>query len=375
MFEKFTCSVIPFSLFSVEVNITCCLVVYFVFLALTVLMRCICHRRAFFRSALSTNNDALKRMWGGAMNRLSRYQGGILRRLVVATAFVFPLMQGPLATAAVIDTDLAITASVELGASPRFSDGNVSQTSSIHTVSGGTTSSNGFTTSPGIADTVNDAATTIPAPLLNNLTETGDGVGYQTSLTAGAIAGDAVGFSNDGYDFIINMRVVMQNNSATDTFTVTLQNLVNHRVDSDGVDAFSEIEVFLDQAGMAREILTDIISDTLLGDLKDGVPLVTAGAVVTDTDGFLRDYVLAPGEMITLDFGAHWKGAVFADPGAALSDSIFDVRVAEVACTGPTNCVDSQPPRPTGLPLPGGLLLLGLGLTALLVVNRQPSSR
>jgi hypothetical protein len=292
------------------------------------------------------------------------------------------------AGAAVIDTDLVISGSVAFpDANPGFpnarvSDGNVTQAGDIHLTSGGVTTSGAFSTTPGVADGVDDGTTIGPAtnPLVGGLTNTGDGIGYATNLDALGVAGTLSG-SFDGYEAGVQFNINFTNTSATDTFTVTMRVAFDNSADADGGDSYAEIELDLGVSlnGGPRSVVaqSDLLSDTLFGDVKNGTPLATNGGLLTDIDDFTFLLVLAPGDTALIDGLPRWKGGVFESTGASLIDSLVDVTVADVACTGPTDCVDIQPPQPpgppdpTGLPIPGSLLLLIPGLIGLGLGRRR----
>lgn len=263
--------------------------------------------------------------------------------------------------AAPISSDLAITGSVALsttiGASP-FSDGNVTQSGAIRTSVGGTTTSNGFSTTPGTADGVDDGTTTLPAsnPLSGNLTNTGDGIGWNTNLDALF----ETGFNfNPGYDFIVDLGFNLANNSLTDTFTITMQLDYSHAVDVDGIDAYADSKLDL-EVDTVNVFINEVLSDSLLGDARNGVATGTSGDLISDSGIFSFDIILAPGAVALIGGTHQWEGGVF-DTGFSNADVNMDLFISDVACSGTCNVV----------PVPGALLLFSSGLTGLALFQRR----
>ena len=271
-----------------------------------------------------------------------------------ASLLVLPLTTSPV-LAALISSDLAITGSVELstsiGVSP-FSDGNVTQNGAIRTTAGGIPTSNGFSTTPGTADGVDDATTSLPAtnPLSGNLTNTGDGIGWDTNLDALF----ETGFNfNEGYDFIVDLGFSLKNNSLTDTFTITMQLDYSNVADVNGGDAYADSRLDL-EVDNVDVFASEVLSDSFLGDALNGVATGTFGGVISDNGIFSFDIILSPGDIAMIGGTHQWEGGVF-DTGFSNADVNMDLFISDVACSGTCNVV----------PVPGALLLFSSGLSGL----------
>ncbi len=243
------------------------------------------------------------------------------------------------ASAVTFDPDLVITGSVELstsiGPSP-FSDGDVTQAGSIRIIQGGGTTSSAFSTSPGPQppDNVNDGTTVLPPtnPLSGALTDTGDGVGFSTNLDTLGLAG--FNFVGDGFNFVIDASLGLTNNSFVNTYDVTVRVDYSNVVDADGNDAFSEVEMDV-ELDTVNVLLSDVASDTFLGDSFGGTPTGTFGEVISDIGFFDFVVTLGPGASAQVTNVHQWEGSVFEVPGGAFADITNDITVLEFTCIGP----------------------------------------
>ncbi|MGB5718904.1 MAG: VPLPA-CTERM sorting domain-containing protein [Gammaproteobacteria bacterium] len=282
-----------------------------------------------------------------------------------ALAAVLLTASGNTLAAPIIFTDLTLTGLVELsttiGVAP-FSDGNVTQSGAITTTEGGGTTSNAFSTSPGVADGVDDSTTSLPAsnPLTGTFTDTGDGIGYSTNLDALF----ETGFNfNEGFDFITAFGINLANTSVYSTFTITMQVDYSNIVDVAGVDAFADSRLDL-EVDVIDVFSSEVLSDSLLGDELNGTPTGTFGNLISDSGSFSFDVIIAPG-FTSIVGGTHqWEGGVFVT-GSSLVDIGVDLTIANVTCSGTCNVV----------PLPGAALLFASGLSGLALFRRRRTLR
>jgi len=206
-------------------------------------------------------------------------------------------------------------------------------------------------------------------PLEGAATNTGDGFRIEGSGKESGIGEEfAVG---------IDSHMDISNASASSTFEVVLKLVHSNTVDSKGVDAFADSEFTVDLdlepsvAGPISEMFfSDVVSDTMFGNEIGGDPTGFFGGEVSVTGTDLFTFILAPLEAISLDFIWTVEGGVFedfvdfpeGDDGFASFDSFFDLSIVSVT--------DTATPPPSTVPIPGVLVLFGIGLFSLLGFTR-----
>jgi hypothetical protein len=254
----------------------------------------------------------------------------------------------PTVTAGLIPLDISITGNAGLdtlnSASPT---GNASQNADMSLVIGG------GTTLTSIANLTPTGAN----PLAGAFTDFGDGVGVS------AIGSTTAGITSEVPDFIFDMGFSLFNSSATDTYQIFFELAFLNFADADGPDAFIDAEINLFNALMAELFASDLTSDTLFADEKNGISLPTSGATLTDSGTFLFDFTLAAGA--SDNFSALLK----MDGGAFDNSSFFNARTsAFISIVGAENLTNTQPP--SQVPEPSTFILFFIAM-ALLQVKRK----
>ncbi len=226
--------------------------------------------------------------------------------------------------------------------------GNATHTGSlVQTIGGASTTT-----------TIND--TTIASgsnPLSGTLTDIGDGWEIHSAIT-GSFS-DTLGSATNNAD-IYDLFFSLQNLSATDSITVTISLDFNNHVNASGSDAFaaSEIQLF---DGSANELFfSDLMSDTVGGNLLNGSPTGTSGGSLDDSDIHQLILTLNPGDLLDFHIQHLIEGGAFV-AGSSYSAS-FDTVVSFDAA------IHTTPPHP--LSEPAMPALIGIGLLGILFGRR-----
>jgi hypothetical protein len=277
-------------------------------------------------------------------DRVRRF--GLLPRAGLGSVLGLSLTLGSVtvAQAGLIPIDVSIDGSIEFDTGNSFIDGGASQSGTLRATVGGSNT-----------DTTYSGNLPVGAnPILASFTDTDDGL---------SLFGSAAGSNVDDEFFTgIDLSMTLANSSATDTYEVVVRISYDQDVDSDGTDAYAESAFTVDEPGPVEVFFSEILSDTVNGDQKDGVPLGTFGALVEDMGIDFLTINLAPGASTTLAGALTLEGGVFLDPGSAGGNFSFSLTI---------DGVDNVTPTDPTIPIPGTLLLLGGGLAVLTWRRRQ----
>lgn len=234
-----------------------------------------------------------------------------------------------------LPSDLAVTGAISFDTTNSFA-ADADSTGAFSTIVGGVRGSSLYT----------DGAADAPNPRSATFTHLGDG--FALNGVGNAAGADSAMVA--GVDFLLTLV----NTSSAATYTVHLEMVFDHRVDSDGSDAFANSEFTIDEGG-AEVAFTDLTSDTVFGDELGGADLGTAGEEVIDDGTRVLTAILTPGASIAYD-GA-WTGEAesFEPDSSSLLDFSGSFRITSVESDQPQAVI----PLPASLPLAlGGLALL-----------------
>ncbi len=254
--------------------------------------------------------------------------------------------------AVAFSTDLTVTGSADFDAGTAFFDG-ASSGSGDFGVTG--SSATPFSTYSGLTVTGSD-------PVSDALTDIGHGVGASATTTSTGTSGDI----DDDYFMAIDLAISLTNTSATDTYTVTFKVDFSNAANADGADAAADSEFTILDTSLVELFFTDLLSDTLNGDAKNGDDPLTFGDALTDSGTPTFDITFAPGATETLD-GTLVIEAFVPDGTAAVDFSAFLSIEAVVNDTTPE-------PEPQ-VPEPATMLLFGTGLLGLGAIRRRRAKR
>ena len=247
------------------------------------------------------------------------------------------------AWAAPLPSDLAVTGEISFDTTNSFAS-DADSNGSFSTTVGGADGTTSYT----------DGSPDAPNPRSATFTHLGDG--FALDGVGNAAGADSAMLA--GMDFLLTLL----NTSPVATYTVHLEMVFDHRVDSDGSDAYADSEFTIGEGG-TEVAFTDITSDTFFGDVSGGADLGTFGEEVTDVGMRVLTAILTPGASVEYD-GA-WTGEAesFEPDSSSLLDFSGSFRITSV---------ESDQPPPGVIPLPASLPLAlgGLALLAGIALRR-----
>ena len=174
------------------------------------------------------------------------------------------------------------------------------------------------------------------------LTDVGDGFG---------IVANSSGVDESEIDVLgVDLSLDFVNTSGL-THVLTVKLDFSNSVDVGGADAFADSSFTLDEP--CEFFFTDLISDIPNGDEKNGAPLGTEGAFVSDSGMSSWDVTLGPGESVA------WTGAFTLATGAFPPD--FGVDFGDAIGSNFSSCFVADL---TVVPEPSTMLLLTVGFLA-----------
>lgn len=281
--------------------------------------------------------------------KANHFLGGLFRERVVSVLGVMLFALIPVSAQAgfSILPGLDVEAQIEFD-TDSFDDGTDAYSGSFSTTVGGGTTTSTFL-GDGSTVTVTGANPLPAVPAI--LTDDGDGVGLSAT-----ISGDdspAVSEFELGIDFYVKMV-----NSSADTYDVFAKFEFSNAVDSSGDNAYGEsaftIDTDPDGPGIGvvgtEVFFTDLLSDALNGDEKNGDDLGTKGALVSDSGTVILPITLLPGETLYLLGDLSMEGGAYASDFSAAFSGNLSIGV---------------------VPAPGAFLLASIGLSVVGYVRQR----
>ena len=283
-----------------------------------------------------------------------------LRSIVVVAAALTGWLQSPVAVAVPFTSDLSVSSTLTFdtafadpasaGASFYAISGSGTQTGVLRGAAGGValsgSSYNGFTV-------------TGSNPLTAVLTNTGDYIGAHSNVASATDSGTFAAGIGSPID-LTQLSLSVHNNSATIGYRLLFSYAMQNTVTATGPDAFAHSQFSLSANGTELRF-SDLTSDSKNGNVKNGVAGGLGGTVVQSDIATLA-FDLLPGGDLNLHGFWTLEGGAFATGSAA--SSLFDLTLSIFRVTP----LDQPPPS---VPVPGTLVLLGLGLLALARVRQK----
>ena len=253
------------------------------------------------------------------------------RLLIVMALLVF----SGISRAALIPADISVVANVSFDTTSFSQSGDVVQTGSFSATQGG------VTTQSSVADVLVTGAN----PLGGALSETNDGIAVAAEVVGGA-GGIAAGFYFD-FDFLLS------NNSVSTAYMLSFLLSYDNQTSASGDDAYADSLINLFDASNIEFFFSDLTTDTVFGDEKNGVALGTFGVTQLDSGLFSFDITLTPGAATNFRGQLLIEGGEFAQNGNFAADASAGLILSAVRPL-------DTPPNTVPLPASAALLLLGL---------------
>ena len=239
--------------------------------------------------------------------------------------------------AAIIPADISVEANVSFDTNSISQQGNVSQSGSFALIQGGSTTQSSVT----------DVLVSGANPLGGMLSETNDGIGIAAEVL-GEADSNAGGFYFD-FDFLLS-------NSSLDTaYMLSFLFSYDNQTSASGDDAFANSLINLFDASNVEFFFSDLTTDTLFGDEKNGDVPGTSGVTQLDNGMFSIDFILAPTS------GTNFRGQMLLEGGEFAQAGSFAMNASAELILSAVRPLDT-PPNTVPLPATAVLMLLGLAL-------------
>lgn len=146
------------------------------------------------------------------------------------------------------------------------------------------------------------------------------------------------------------------NNSASQRYRFEFSLTYNHQVDATGDDAGLRSDIDLELDG-ERVFNSELISDTIFGNVVDGLPAAGSGGLLSASGTHQFAFVLDPGEFsrLALDYTMESADYPFISDGQTIGAASYFISIDNVVA----------------VPEPGTMAIFGLGLVTLGFRRRQ----
>lgn len=242
-------------------------------------------------------------------------------RILRSIPLLIGLLFSHVSVAMLIPAELLIHGSVEFDTGSSSLTGGATHTATMDSVIGG---------AAGPMTTVTGVIPTGPNPVGGMFTHFGDSVSAFLDLSGGA---------DDAGEMFFDYGIDIENTSGSSFFDVFFEIEISNSVDAD-VDAFADSLIALFNDSGVEIFFSDLLSDTLFGDEKNGAVLGTLGSLVTDIATFGFGFTLSPGDILTFGSAVAAKGEGFAGGSfSLLSDSSITLVSAHVIVPEPSGFI------------------------------------